>query len=270
MKAPVRVSYDSAQVQIPPDFLRRTPTDARPITYNAIDFSRTALPEYDGLYAVVLDHVLSRLECEQLLQLAEASVLGDGPRWKPALVNVGGGYEMLDSDYRNSERIIWDSQDVMDRVWARVQKQPEIVEELAIINERDLLGPFDKVSRKEYPDWRFHGINERMRFLKYTPGQFFRPHCDGAYSTTKAGKIIRTHFTVLLYLNDSAEEFDGSALQGGTTFFLSSDDRRHVAIRPKAGRMLIFQHRGLRHCGDDVVAGVKYIVRSDLMYELQR
>lgn len=32
-------------------------------------------------------------------------------------------------------------------------------------------------------------------------------------------------------------------------------------------RVLIFQHRGLWHSGDDVVQGVKYTVRSDIMYK---
>ena len=37
---------------------------------------------------------------------------------------------------------------------------------------------------------------------------------------------------------------------------------------PEAGRVLIFQHRDLVHSGDDVLNGVKYTMRTDLMYEL--
>jgi hypothetical protein len=36
-----------------------------------------------------------------------------------------------------------------------------------------------------------------------------------------------------------------------------------------AGRVLIFQHRRLLHSGDDVKAGIKYTMRSDLMYEFE-
>jgi hypothetical protein len=39
-------------------------------------------------------------------------------------------------------------------------------------------------------------------------------------------------------------------------------------VDPKAGRVLIFQHRNLYHSGDDVLAGVKYTMRTDIMYEL--
>jgi hypothetical protein len=38
-------------------------------------------------------------------------------------------------------------------------------------------------------------------------------------------------------------------------------------VDPKAGRVLIFQHRRLLHSGDTVSAGIKYTMRSDLMYE---
>lgn len=41
-------------------------------------------------------------------------------------------------------------------------------------------------------------------------------------------------------------------------------------MNPKAGRVLIFQHRRLFHSGDDVVKGTKYTMRTEIMYELIR
>ncbi len=38
---------------------------------------------------------------------------------------------------------------------------------------------------------------------------------------------------------------------------------------PKIGRVLIFQHKRLYHSGDEVTAGVKYTVRSDVMFEFE-
>nr|POE79725.1 hypothetical protein CFP56_07790 [Quercus suber] len=38
---------------------------------------------------------------------------------------------------------------------------------------------------------------------------------------------------------------------------------------PRCGRILLFQHRDLLHSGDDVVRGVKYTMRTDLMYALE-
>lgn len=39
-------------------------------------------------------------------------------------------------------------------------------------------------------------------------------------------------------------------------------------VLPKAGRILLFQHRDLIHSGDDVLSGTKYTMRTDLMYSL--
>ena len=45
------------------------------------------------------------------------------------------------------------------------------------------------------------------------------------------------------------------------------DMRFKIDVDPKVGRVLIFQQKGLLHSGDDVVRGVKYTMRSDIMYE---
>lgn len=58
-------------------------------------------------------------------------------------------------------------------------------------------------------------------------------------------------------------------LRGGATTFHSYNERRRLDVDPKAGRVLIFQHRNLFHSGDDVTAGIKYTMRSDLMYEFE-
>ncbi|KAK4446764.1 hypothetical protein QBC34DRAFT_304316 [Podospora aff. communis PSN243] len=273
-----RPDYTALYVPIPDSFLTQDPPDARPVTAKVIDWTKTVLPENEGRYAVVLDHVMSPSECETLLRLAEDSVADRGKSgkrtWRPALVNVGGGLEMLDKEYRNSDRIIWDNQVIMDRLWDRCARAEGIEEKLAVVKE-------EMKARRGFParviTWNFSRFNERMRFLKYQGGQFFRPHCDGAYSEEKDGKIYRTHYTVHLYLNDSAIEAeagtDGSPsadLVGGATSFLSNNGERKVDVNPKAGRVLIFQHQGLYHSGDDVVKGTKYTMRTDIMYELVR
>lgn len=95
-------------------------------------------------------------------------------------------------------------------------------------------------------------------------------HCDGAYREP-GDKIIKTIFTVHLYLNDSKQTVgEGAELEGGATSFLSSDEERKMDVDPKAGRVLIFQHRKLMHSGDDVRAGLKYTMRTDIMYEMVR
>ncbi|OIW23613.1 hypothetical protein CONLIGDRAFT_719229 [Coniochaeta ligniaria NRRL 30616] len=266
---PVKTNYASNDVPIPDDFLTTIPSDAQPLTIEQIDFSSTVLPEFAGCYAVVLDNVLSQSECETLIRLAEASVTvserGEKDEWQPALVNIGGGFEILSPEYRNSDRIIWDEQTVADRLWERCLAAPGLKDKLEVV-EQDVvvLGPSrsGRVQR-----WEFRRLNDRMRFLRYGRGQFFKPHCDAAYR--EPGKDIKTLFTLHLYLNDSKQTVgDRAELQGGATSFLSRDERRKMDVDPKAGRVLIFQHRNLYHSGDDVLSGIKYTMRTDIMYEL--
>jgi hypothetical protein len=93
-------------------------------------------------------------------------------------------------------------------------------------------------------------------------------HTDAAFGETVDGKEFQTLFTIQLYLNDSQGAVgEGPDLIGGSTPFLSRDESRRVDVHPKAGRALIFQHAGLLHSGDDVVAGTKYTMRTDILYE---
>jgi hypothetical protein len=173
----IKSNYSSKPVPIPDDFLTTTPSDAQPVTVEQIDFSATVLPEYAGCYAVLLDNVISPSECETLLKLAEASVPAleqgeGGDAWQPALVNIGGGFEILSPEYRNSDRIIWDQQTIVDRLWERCLAAPGLGEKLGVV-EQDVvvLGPSrsGRVQR-----WEFRRLNDRMRFLRYRKGQFFK------------------------------------------------------------------------------------------------
>ncbi|KAK3326412.1 oxidoreductase domain-containing protein [Apodospora peruviana] len=272
---PIQTSYVSNAVPIPADFLTTDPPDLiKPITLSPVDWPATKLPEYDGHYAVVLDNVISPSECEVLLRLAEASVPDSHKTgqssWGPALVNVGMGFEVLIPDYRNSDRIIWDQQEIVDRLWQRCLKAEGLEKKLKVIeNEPGITGK-TRWGGKAGTRWEFRRVNQRMRFLKYGGGQFFKPHCDSPYfENSQDGKTFETLFTVHLYLNDSQQEVGKSVdLVGGATSFLSNDEKRKVDVDPKAGRVLIFQHRKLLHSGDDVKKGIKYTMRTDIMYEI--
>ena len=96
--------------------------------------------------------------------------------WKPAMVNAGRNQGVLILDYRNSDRIIWDEREVARRLWERILQGEGM---------KDYLGALE--GDKSYPvvGWRGlkrgegwvatkQGLNERLRFLKYGPGQFFK------------------------------------------------------------------------------------------------
>ncbi|KAM0555169.1 hypothetical protein ACHAPJ_006523 [Fusarium lateritium] len=261
-KAPmfVQPDYTSNDVPIPDTFLTSEPS--KPIESHNIDFANSPLPQYDGHTAIILDNVLSPEECRELLSLAEASV----PRadenvsaWRPAMVSAGPGLEAPAPGYRESDRIIWNQQTLVDRLWERCAQVEGLRDLLAVVPPQ----PYMKGGK-----WVFSRFNERMRFLKYSPGQYFKPHCDGAYYYTEGpGKEFETFYTVHLYLNDSVENDPESELQGGATSFLDRKGEKRVDVNPKAGSVLIFQHKGLFHEGATVHKGIKYTMRTDILYE---
>jgi len=136
------------------------------VVVSRIDFDEATLPEYEGLYAVVLDNVLTSEECDQLILAAEGRTGGE---WEPALVNIGMGMQELRPDVRSCGRIIWDDRAVVEKLWNRVKSH---VPELEFVsNAPDITGN-GPAKRKE--TWRMSRLNERMRFLKYGAKQYFQ------------------------------------------------------------------------------------------------
>ncbi|KAL8920447.1 MAG: hypothetical protein Q9172_004494 [Xanthocarpia lactea] len=249
---------DQRPFMLPSDFLSKPAPDLQ-IRKTVIDFKQTALPEYAGLFAVILDHAFTKEECEDLIRAAEAQT---GGQWEQAMINVGNGEQMLMPDARDCGRIIWDDRDVVARIWARVK---DSVPEVAALNYMPYVTGFGPAKRSE--TLRMTRLNERMRFLKYTNGQYFRPHYDGVYVTPDGRE--RSQYTLHLYLNDSDDAASGARMEGGATRFHSPswDESKYLDVEPKVGRVLIFQHRGLLHSGDDLWNGTKYTLRTDLMYQ---
>lgn len=94
------------------------------------------------------------------------------------------------------------------------------------------------------------GLNERLRFYAYDPGQGFPVHTDGAFA--RPGQ--RSRLTLLVYLNDGYE--------GGQTVFPDEG----ALVEPGAGTALLFPH-ARRHAGLPVRAGRKVVLRTDVLFE---
>ena len=243
------------------------------IAVNRVDFVNTALPQYADKYAVILDNVLSSDECKLLIHAAETSATQG---WERAMINVGGGRQQLMIDERNCGRVMWDSHEVVSKIWRRIEGVAAVQPIRRLEHVANITGN-GPAKRDEV--WEFTRLNERMRFLKYEGGEYFHPHCDGSYETPDGRE--RSYFTLHLYLNN-ADRPTGTELAkvlqrdpatcaiyglvGGATTFHSYDMLKQFDVWPKAGRVLLFQHRDLLHSGDDVVQGVKYTMRTDLMY----
>lgn len=125
------------------------------------------------------------------------------------------------------------------------------------------------------------GLNRRFRVYRYVPGAEYRCHIDGAwppsgirpddtyvYDDSPPDKKQSSLFTFLLYLND---EFEG----GETTFFIPGQREgilNAYPVRPVMGGVAVFPHGetngALLHEGTSVKKGAKYIIRTDIEYDV--
>jgi prolyl 4-hydroxylase len=132
--------------------------------------------------------------------------------------------------YRDQDRVIKDAPEIAEELFSRLR--PHLPEHLGML--------------------RLVGLNERLRMYRYRAGQRFEPHMDHWYRPSE--NRITLH-TVLVYLNDDFE--------GGETRF---HEQIEQVITPNRGLAVIFQHK-IRHEGCPVRRGIKYAMRSDVIYE---
>jgi len=134
-------------------------------------------------------------------------------------------------EYRDQDRVMKDDPEAASELFQRLRSHlpPSI-------------GPFKLV-----------GLNERFRFYRYRQGQQFKPHMDH-WHRPSSNRI--TLHTVLIYFNGNFE--------GGETLFTEQVEEQRV--QPKAGLAAIFQHK-IRHAGCPVLRGVKYALRTDVIFE---
>jgi predicted 2-oxoglutarate/Fe(II)-dependent dioxygenase YbiX len=135
--------------------------------------------------------------------------------------------DSIDERVRNNERVIADDDALSALVWSRIR---------------------DHVPRL-LDDRAASGVNERFRYYRYRPGQKFALHRDGFFRRENGEQ---SKLTCLLYLNDD--------FTGGETAV------KHVMVAPRQGMALIFRHE-FPHEGRPVLDGIKYVLRTDVMYD---
>ncbi len=130
---------------------------------------------------------------------------------------------------RNNNRVIYKDTILADKLWQQLK-------------------PF---APKQIGNSKAIGLNELFRFYKYQVGQEFKRHRDQSFIRND---IEASYFTFMIYLNDNYE--------GGETTFTS------LKIEPKQGTALLFFH-DLEHEGSSVKQGIKYVLRTDIMFRLE-
>ncbi|NVJ22502.1 2OG-Fe(II) oxygenase [Myxococcus sp. AM011] len=155
-----------------------------------------------------------------------ARIEGAGPTAAP--ITTAAGFVMR-PDIRNNTRVMFDDHELADLLFQRIK--PHVP------------------PRLEH-EWELCGTNERLRCYRYEAGQYFAPHFDGAFVRHRDERSL---LTFMVYLNDGAH--------GGATNFLYLGR----SVTPRTGAALLFNHH-LYHEGAEVTAGLKYVLRTDLMY----
>jgi len=201
--------------------------------------------EVDGVPgAFQLLDVLAAAECARLVELTETiGYLEDAAVSLPRSI-------------RHNHSATWVADDAtVELLWRRCR---------ALIHRSD-----------DFEAKRPLGLNARLRFYRYGAGDYFAAHTDGSWPGSRVvdGVLLDNAYpdrwsqlSLLLFLSD---DFEG----GATRFYVEGErSAASVDVRTPRGGALCFPH-GVHplHCvhgSEPVTRGVKYIIRSDVLFEL--
>ncbi|KDQ60743.1 hypothetical protein JAAARDRAFT_204556 [Jaapia argillacea MUCL 33604] len=109
-----------------------------------------------------------------------------------------------------------------------------------------------------------HSLNSNIRLYKYTPSQHFGPHYDDSVRDTETG--AKSEWTLLIYLSG----VEDGVLGGETLFYKDQRGKPREVITAPLTRGTALLHRHGQECmlheGSMVQSGIKYVLRSDLMF----
>ena len=217
------------------------------VDLSSLSATRLALPSFSRLrsggdgrdhLALVVDGTCTDSECRHYISIAESC------GFDPATLEPHAATARVDAKVRRSGRCVVENMDVALLLWQRLAP----------------LVPLEHVA-----GWRPVGVHERLRFLKYSEGDFFKPHYDrpmvrDADASAGFPRAQKSFLSCILYLNTPEA--------GGETRFLHPrDETDPVVVHPRAGAALLFDQDTLRHEGCELVRGIKYALRTDVMYE---
>ena len=182
---------------------------------------RTVVQEDESI--VTVSNFLSPEECTAYIQRTLSAGYEEAP------ITTFGGFAMR-PDIRNNTRVMQDDFELAGRLWGRMKE-------------------WVPTTHRRIGSWHPHGLNERLRYYRYTQGQYFKWHSDGPFIRNPQEVSL---FTAMIYLNEDFE--------GGTTDFQFGP-----TVTPRQGMLLLFEH-SLVHQGAPVRSGCKYVLRTDVMF----
>jgi hypothetical protein len=218
-----------------------------------------------GKSAIVVKNLLNQEECEGLVAFIDAHDRLPGRAGEVVMVPAS-----TDPSHRNNQRVCINSEALSDVLFSRLVPVMRSLNEDKITCTAENKHTFLNEGFGMKGEWCMHSLNSRFRLCKYHPGGHFGPHYDGDYVVDPVR--YRSLKTFMIYLND---DYDG-----GQTNFVDSHDMHldkekgiycsplekiFSSLKAERGDCLVFDHRIL-HEGQQVTSGMKYLIRSDLMY----
>ncbi|ASK31216.1 oxidoreductase, 2OG-Fe(II) oxygenase [Chryseobacterium sp. T16E-39] len=152
--------------------------------------------------------------------------MSDERSFEEAKINMNG-QQLMNKGIRNNDRLMIFDKEIAESLFTRALK----------------------FLPQNHGVYMIKDFNEMFRVYKYSSGQRFKMHRDGSYIRNENEKSF---YTFLMYLNDDFE--------GGETEF-----ENLFTVTPKKGTALVFHHP-LRHEGNTLITGEKYVLRTDVMY----
>jgi predicted 2-oxoglutarate/Fe(II)-dependent dioxygenase YbiX len=128
--------------------------------------------------AFILQNVYTEAECNALIAATEK--LG----YAAALVNVGAGRQQLMTDVRNNDRCMVDDTAFADHLYNRIKSHIPM----------------------SFKNCEAVSLNERLRFLRYDPGQKFAEHYDGVFMRDNGMSLLLNIFSNHIILINQCNE----------------------------------------------------------------
>lgn len=205
---------------------------------------------YDTKEIFTLEKLLLKKECDKFIKQTE---------------KLGYGRTDYDPTYRNNLRLQVSDQNLADNIFERIKAFK------TTYNWRldELMPEFIYENGIKY---KLLGLNDLWRFSKYREGDFFKEHIDDCYYADNDN--IKSMYSVNIYLNGSDYyRFTENKFIGGKTkfnFYEGDEIKNSLTIEPEYGKCLIFRQPDEQlyfHQGEIVEEGVKYLMRTDILYK---
>ncbi|KAK6181570.1 hypothetical protein SNE40_009397 [Patella caerulea] len=240
-----QVSFDAGELKIL-DFRKDE-------SFNANNIEKMDILDF-GKEGFLLSNLLSELECQDIIKKGE----------EIGFDSIHGAND----NYRSCKRITLENQTLNDILWKRIQPYLGDIRIDGDPTQQHIHG----ITTVLQGLWKPCGLNNVFRLCRYFPGGHFAPHYDGFFGRSSSERSLQT---LMLYLNggfsggctnfvDEAQELH----KGEDGKYCAEDKNIIYRIHPKSGLGIIFNHHRL-HEGQRLGDGVKYILRTDIMYKNQ-